>query len=82
MDPKNQCYKCNGLGLVETDFIKCGNCDGRKCFICRGTGILQYAWSECPRCLGNGIDCNETVIYDRVKLINGKNLTIKKNKSI
>lgn len=83
MENSKRCFKCDGKGLIETDFILCKNCNGQKCFKCHGTGILQYAWSECPRCLGNGIECIETKNYDKVKIIKEKNnLKIKKNKSI
>jgi hypothetical protein len=77
----DRCYKCNGIGLIETKFILCNNCDGKKCFICRGTGILQNAWSECPRCLGNGVNDNDCFIYD--KFINlRKNQFNKRSKSL
>ena len=76
---KVRCYKCNGIGLIETDFILCNNCKGSKCFACKGTGILQYAWSECPRCIGLGIDDKYTKLYDK---LNKQSLKIKKSKYV
>ena len=73
MTNTKRCFKCDGLGLIKTEFIKCKNCNGEKCFKCNGSGISQYSWSECPRCLGNGINCFETYAYDKVKLIKDTN---------
>ena len=67
-----KCYKCNGIGLVETQLILCKNCDGKKCYLCRGTGYLQYAWSECDRCIGVGSDGKETEMFDRVQILKKK----------
>lgn len=51
---KNQCPKCKGIGLMNTPYIVCNNCNGKKCYKCNELGYTQAAWSECNKCYGTG----------------------------
>jgi hypothetical protein len=61
----HQCYKCQGIGLIKTDFQVCQNCCGKKCIKCSERGYMQFYFSECYRCLGDGINGYNSDLWDK-----------------
>ena len=39
---------------MNTPYIVCNNCNGKKCYKCNELGYTQAAWSECNKCYGTG----------------------------
>ena len=67
---KNQCRRCDGIGLVYFslgdvgEWINCPNCSGNGyefCFLCDNDGNISCqncggkGWNNCPRCHGSGL---------------------------
>ena len=49
-----RCSRCNGIGLIKMDPIRC-DCVTTFCMKCENReGYIVKPWEECPECIGMG----------------------------